>query len=54
MIGDVPLPVLGQWTGTRDLQRPPAQTFRDWWAAEHASAAVSPAPAGPGPAEEQP
>ncbi len=32
VIGDVPAPVVGQWTGTRDLPRPPKQTFRDWWA----------------------
>jgi L-lactate dehydrogenase complex protein LldF len=23
---------LAAWTGSRDLPRPPAQTFRDWWA----------------------
>jgi L-lactate dehydrogenase complex protein LldF len=34
-IGDVPLPVVGQWTEARDLPRPPRQTFRDWWAQEH-------------------
>ena len=38
VIGSVPLPVAAQWTGSRDLTRPPQQTFRDWWAAEHASA----------------
>ena len=38
MIGDVPLPVVGQWTETRDLPRPPQQTFRDWWAREHGGA----------------
>jgi L-lactate dehydrogenase complex protein LldF len=34
-IGDVPLPLIGQWTEARDLPRPPQQTFRDWWAKEH-------------------
>ena len=34
-IGEVPLPVAKQWTGARDFARPPKQTFRDWWAAEH-------------------
>jgi L-lactate dehydrogenase complex protein LldF len=34
-IGDVPLPLAKQWTDARDLARPPKQTFRDWWAAEH-------------------
>jgi L-lactate dehydrogenase complex protein LldF len=24
-------PPLSTWTGTRDLPRPPAETFRDWW-----------------------
>ncbi|WP_375425613.1 LutB/LldF family L-lactate oxidation iron-sulfur protein [uncultured Friedmanniella sp.] len=38
VIGDLPLPVAAQWTGSRDLPRPPRQTFRDWWAAEHDSA----------------
>ena len=35
VIGDVPLPLAKQWTDTRDFARPPKQTFRDWWAAEH-------------------
>ena len=35
-IGEIPLPVLKQWTETRDLTRPPQQTFRDWWASTHA------------------
>jgi L-lactate dehydrogenase complex protein LldF len=35
VIGDVPLPLAKQWTGARDFARPPKQTFRDWWAAEH-------------------
>jgi L-lactate dehydrogenase complex protein LldF len=35
VIGDVPAPIVGQWTGTRDLPRPPQSTFRDWWAREH-------------------
>jgi L-lactate dehydrogenase complex protein LldF len=34
VIGDVPLPVAQQWTGARDLPRPPKQTFRDWWVKE--------------------
>ncbi|MDG9674167.1 LutB/LldF family L-lactate oxidation iron-sulfur protein [Micromonospora sp. DH14] len=25
-------PPLSDWTGSRDLPEPPAQTFRDWWA----------------------
>ena len=25
-------PPLNDWTGSRDLPEPPAQTFRDWWA----------------------
>lgn len=37
VIGEVPLPVISQWTDSRDLTRPPQQTFRDWWAAEHES-----------------
>jgi L-lactate dehydrogenase complex protein LldF len=35
VIGEVPLPLAKQWTDARDLPRPPKQTFRDWWAAEH-------------------
>lgn len=27
-------PPLSAWTGSRDLPRPPAQTFRQWWAKE--------------------
>jgi len=26
---------LAAWTASRDLPRPPRQTFRDWWQAEH-------------------
>ena len=26
---------LAAWTASRDLPRPPRQTFRDWWRAEH-------------------
>ncbi|GIG26933.1 lactate utilization protein B [Cellulomonas denverensis] len=33
-IGHLPLPVLSNWTRTRDVPRPPSTTFRDWWA-EH-------------------
>ncbi|HSP39006.1 MAG TPA: lactate utilization protein LutB domain-containing protein, partial [Frankiaceae bacterium] len=32
-IGALP-PPLAAWTTTRDLPRPPAQTFRDWWVSE--------------------
>jgi L-lactate dehydrogenase complex protein LldF len=32
-ISSLPPPLAG-WTGTRDLPRPPQQTFRDWWVAE--------------------
>jgi L-lactate dehydrogenase complex protein LldF len=35
VIGEVPLPLVKQWTDSRDLSRPPKQTFRDWWAKEH-------------------
>jgi L-lactate dehydrogenase complex protein LldF len=35
VIGEVPLPLVKQWTDSRDLVRPPKQTFRDWWAKEH-------------------
>jgi L-lactate dehydrogenase complex protein LldF len=35
VIGEVPVPVAKQWTDARDFARPPKQTFRDWWAAEH-------------------
>ena len=35
VIGEVPLPLAKQWTDARDFARPPKQTFRDWWAAEH-------------------
>jgi L-lactate dehydrogenase complex protein LldF len=34
-IGPIPLPLAGAWTGSRDIPRPPKQSFRDWWAAEH-------------------
>ena len=37
-IGEVPLPLAKQWTEARDFARPPKQTFRDWWAAEHGGA----------------
>ncbi|RCK68189.1 iron-sulfur cluster-binding protein [Desertihabitans brevis] len=30
-IGALPGPVIGSWTGARDLPAPPQQTFRDWW-----------------------
>ena len=39
VIGDVPLPLAKQWSQTRDIPQPPGQTFRDWWASEHESAA---------------
>jgi L-lactate dehydrogenase complex protein LldF len=38
VIGEVPLPLAKQWTDARDFARPPKQTFRDWWAAEHGGA----------------
>ena len=47
VIGDVPVPVASQWTGTRDLPRPPQQTFRDWWAREHGDAVNEPRGATP-------
>ena len=28
-------PPLSGWTGSRDAPRPPAETFRDWWARTH-------------------
>jgi L-lactate dehydrogenase complex protein LldF len=28
-------PPLSAWTSARDAPQPPAQTFRDWWRAEH-------------------
>jgi L-lactate dehydrogenase complex protein LldF len=31
-IGEIPLPLLKQWTEARDLTRPPKRTFRDQWA----------------------
>src|SRR5690349_8791994 len=31
VIGALP-PPLSAWTASRDLPRPPAQTFREWWA----------------------
>jgi L-lactate dehydrogenase complex protein LldF len=34
VIGEVPLPVVKEWTDARDFARPPKQTFRDWWATE--------------------
>ncbi len=34
VIGPLPGPAAG-WTGARDLPKPPTQTFRDWWVAEH-------------------
>src|SRR5918995_3170586 len=37
VIGEVPLPVVKQWTDARDFARPPKQTFRDWWADERGS-----------------
>ncbi len=35
VIGPLPLPLASAWTGSRDVPRPPKQSFRDWWAAEH-------------------
>ena len=31
-------PPLSAWTAARDAPRPPAQTFREWWKAEHGEA----------------
>ena len=31
-IGHLPLPVIKEWTETRDVPAPPAQSFRAWWA----------------------
>ena len=28
-------PPLSRWTASRDAPRPPAETFREWWAREH-------------------
>ncbi len=39
VIGEIPLPLARQWTDSRDFARTPQQTFRDWWSAEHGSAA---------------
>ena len=36
-IGPIPLPLASAWTGSRDIPRPPKQSFRDWWAASHES-----------------
>ena len=33
-IGFLPFPVVKDWTRTRDVPAPPAQSFRDWWEAE--------------------
>lgn len=33
--------IAGGWTQSRDIPAPPAQSFRDWWAKEHMSAAPS-------------
>jgi L-lactate dehydrogenase complex protein LldF len=35
VIGPLPLPLASAWTQTRDLPRPPRQSFRDWWTSEH-------------------
>jgi iron-sulfur cluster protein len=34
-IGRLPLPLANAWTKERDVPRPPQQSFRDWWTAEH-------------------
>jgi L-lactate dehydrogenase complex protein LldF len=31
-------PPLSAWTAARDAPRPPVQTFREWWKAEHSGA----------------
>ncbi|RRD47965.1 LutB/LldF family L-lactate oxidation iron-sulfur protein [Tessaracoccus sp. OH4464_COT-324] len=33
-IGKMPLPLVNKWTGSRDVEPPPKQTFRDWWKKE--------------------
>jgi L-lactate dehydrogenase complex protein LldF len=34
-IGVLPVPPpLSGWTNSRDVPRPPAQTFREWWKSE--------------------
>ncbi|MBA8792590.1 L-lactate dehydrogenase complex protein LldF [Friedmanniella endophytica] len=56
VIGELPLPVARQWGATRDLPQPPSQTFRDWWATHHQSAAPTrpePTPTRPEPVEGQ-
>jgi len=35
------LPGLGAWTGARDAPRPPAETFREWWARERGPGGTS-------------
>jgi len=35
VIGPIPLPLAEAWTTARDIPRPPQQSFRDWWTAEH-------------------
>ena len=35
VIGPIPLPLADAWTQSRDIPRPPTQSFRDWWTAEH-------------------
>jgi L-lactate dehydrogenase complex protein LldF len=42
-IGALPPPLSG-WTGSRDLPRPPKETFREWWVG-HVPAKPSPTPA---------
>lgn len=34
-IGHLPFPVVKEWTTTRDVPAPPAQSFRAWWNDEH-------------------
>ena len=29
-----PVPLVSKWTGSRDVEPPPTQTFRDWWKKE--------------------
>lgn len=33
-IGPMPVPLVDRWTRARDVEPPPAQTFRDWWKKE--------------------
>ncbi|MFT3886645.1 MAG: LutB/LldF family L-lactate oxidation iron-sulfur protein [Arachnia sp.] len=34
-IGKLPLPIASRWLDARDVEAPPAETFRKWWARTH-------------------